>query len=755
MPTKTPSPRKTAKGPDLERILRIIRSAREQRRNALLETESMELVRELGLRVPGRVFVRDSKEAAKVRAAALPGDRAVVKVVSADILHKSDVGGVAIVENSPKALASAVLRMEKAFQGKDVSGYTLNECVDYDRSLGGELLLGMRWTADCGPIVTFGPGGIYTEFLAGSLKPGKAVAIVSAELCGRRELEEELRRTAVCELLAGGLRGQAARVDPAALADAVRAFTGLAKALMPEQVSEFEVNPLVISGGRLVALDARTLLGLSPAAPEPERPIGKIKNLLEARSAALVGVSEKMNVGHVILNNMLKEGFAQDRIYVVKPGSESIEGCRCVPDVPSLPERVDMAVISVPAANVSEVATAFIETEKAESLIVIPGGLEEKAGKGVVSGMHEALAKARRNPWRGPVINGGNCLGIRSVPGSYDTMFIPDHKKSGAPRKDYHRLALVSQSGAFAVSKMDKLSSLAPKYSISIGNQTDLTIGDYLTYLKDDPELEVFAVYVEGFKPLDGLRFLKAAREIRKSGRSVILYRAGRTTEGQKASASHTASIAQDYAVTQALARQSGVVVAETLSDFEELVRLFVLLKDKKPRGLRLGALSNAGFECVAIADNLGAFQLPEFSKATAARLADIFKRCRIDEIVDVHNPLDLTPMAADTAYEDAVRAVLEDPSVDLGVVGCVPLTPALNTLSAGEGHREDIASPESIATRLLKVKAECPKPWVAVIDAGWRYDPLCRLLEGGGVPVFRSEDTALRLLNVFAAARK
>ena len=622
---------KRGAAPDIAAILELIRAARSQGREILLETEGLALLRAAAIPAPEHAFVQDSRQALRLRPGVVPGEQVVVKVVSPGILHKSDVGGVVFVPNTPEDISRAVARMERKFKGTS-AGYLISRFIRYSPALGNELLLGMRWTRDYGAIVTFGPGGIFTEFLAGAFQADRGVAIFSPSRTAAGRIRGVLERAAVTRLLSGGLRGQAARVDMGALERVVRSFAGLADRLMPEHVSELEINPLAVADGRLVALDILVkLAGPVPPVP-PARPLGKLKNLLEARSAALVGVSEKINTGRVILNNMLRDGFDRSRLYVVKQGAGSIDGCRCVPEVASLPERVDLAVLSVPAASVSEIAASFISGEKTESMIIIPGGLEEKEGSdGIVSGMREALARARRSAWGGPVINGGNCLGIRSLPGRYDTMFIPEHKKSVKPKAAHDRLALVSQSGAFAIAKMDKLSGLAPKFSISIGNQCDLTLGDYAAYLKDDPELDVFAFYVEGFKPGDGGRFLDAARSIVDSGRAVILYRAGRSPEGRKATASHTASIAEDYAVTRALAAEAGVVVAETLLDFEGLVRLFVHLREKRPRGRRLGAVSNAGFECVAIADNLGRLSLPEFAPATARRLQGLFKRCRID----------------------------------------------------------------------------------------------------------------------------
>jgi acyl-CoA synthetase (NDP forming) len=106
--------------------------------------------------------------------------------------------------------------------------------------------------------------------------------------------------------------------------------------------------------------------------------------------------------------------------------------------------------------------------------------------------------------------------------------------------------------------------------------------------------------------------------------------------------------------------------------------------------------------------------------------------------------------MMDDEAFEEAVRAVMEDDGIDVGVVGCVPLTAALETLAAGRGHLEDIDREDSIAMRLAKLNNETSKPWIAVVDAGRLYDPMANLLEEKGVPTFRTADEALRAFNVF-----
>ncbi len=737
---------------DTARISRILERAKERSATALLETEGLEILEAIGISAPAHLFFHNASQAAAADLSVFSGLKVVLKVISPHILHKSDVGGVAVVPNRRDAIVAAIETMERKFSGSEVAGFTVSQFVDYDPALGNELLLGARWTEDFGPVVLFGPGGIYTEFLSRNFRAGKDVSILSAIL-PEDEIEGMLQRPAVTQLITRSMRGQPPRISAGRLCEATARFMRFAAEFMPDDIAECEINPVVLAEGKLVALDVLVKLAETREAAQASRPIRKIQNLLEPRSAAIIGVSEKLNPGHIILNNLIREGFDRDRILVVKPGLEKIEGCCCFPDVASLPRSVDLFVLAVDASQAPGVIAGIIEERKAESIILIPGGLEEKQGtETIVSRMHRALNEARKTEWQGPVINGGNCLGITSRPGRYDTMFIPEHKLP-VPKIPVSPVAVLSQSGAFAVANASKLSSINPKYTITLGNQMDLTLGDYLTYLKEDPEVDVFAAYVEGFRPLDGKVFLDAAGEITSGGRTVILYRAGRTAAGTRAAASHTASIGGDYAVTQQLAEAAGVVLAETIADFEDLLRLFVFLRGKELRGRRLGAVSNAGFECVSMADNLGELQLSEFTPRTAGRLRQIFNASRIDQVVDIHNPIDLTPMTGDSAYADTVLAVMEDENVDLGIVGCVPLTAALNTLPRGDGHPDDILREDSIVRRLIRLKAELAKPWVAVVDSGSLYDPMARCLEEGGIPTFRTADRALRLLNTFCNA--
>jgi acyl-CoA synthetase (NDP forming) len=730
-------------------ITDLLEHARAAGRATLFDHEGAAFARAVGFRTPDHVFVRRPAEVARNHLAAFSGTQVVLKVVAPAILHKTDVGGVCTVPRDITAVVTALEDMERALGDRDVRGYTINQFVPHSEALGAQLLASVRWTDDFGPVVALGPGGIHAEWLAKHFASGQSVAVFTAAEPDRVRLARVLERKAFFSALAGAARGGYIHFELDTLVDIVTTLLTFAGGPHASGIQDFEINPIVATPEGPVALDVLVKCRVETPAPPP-RPVHKLRRLLEPRSMAIMGVSDRQNPGRTILQNTLRAGFPRDRLFVIKPGTRELEGVACHPDVSSLPEPVDLLVLSVAAEQVPETVERVVAEQRAESVIVIPGGLGERTGTGgLEERMLAALRASRATAWQGPVLNGGNCLGIRSIPGRYDTTFIPPYKLPRVPNAETP-VALIAQSGAFAVARRSQLLRGTPRYLITVGNQADLTVGDYLTYLKDDPAIRVFACYVEGLRPLDGRRWLEAAAEITRDGRYVVLYRAGRSPTGAEATASHTAALAGDYAITRELAESAGVVVADSLGDFDDLVRLFSYLEQRRVHGWGLGAVSNAGFECVAIADALGRFDLASFTAATQRTLEAAFRQCRIEGIVEARNPVDLTPICPDAVYEEVVRAVVEDPGVDVVVVGCVPLTPALQTLVPDDAHEEDLADEGSIVSRLARVARETPKPLVAVVDAGPLYEPMRTKLLESGVPTFATADRALRMMEVY-----
>jgi acyl-CoA synthetase (NDP forming) len=154
------------------------------------------------------------------------------------------------------------------------------------------------------------------------------------------------------------------------------------------------------------------------------------------------------------------------------------------------------------------------------------------------------------------------------------------------------------------------------------------------------------------------------------------------------------------------------------------------------------------------MADRVGVLSLSPLTDDTRHRLQEILAAHRIDTLVDVHNPLDVTPMAGDATFETIARTLLADETVDAAVIGCVPMTGALQTLPAGTAHKEDLQRSDSVVSRLARLRREVPKPWVAVVDAGELYDAMAAALESAAIPTFRTADRAVRMLSLFVRHR-
>ncbi|HSP06797.1 MAG TPA: acetate--CoA ligase family protein, partial [Acidobacteriota bacterium] len=417
-------------------------------RTVLLETEGYALVRELGIIVPRSVLVRNSDEAADLNLNSFSGSRLVIKVVSPKILHKTDVGGVRIVARDRSLVVETVQEMERRLAHPELAGFLICEFVEHDPSPGGELLLSTRWSPDFGPLVFLGIGGTTSEFLSASIKSGRRMAVLTPAFHSEEDVEFALQEKTIVPLVTGTARGAPVRMSNVDLVALLRRVLAFASRNMPDRIRELEINPLVLTDRGPVALDVLCRTGSGCASSYPDRPIHKLKNLLEPASIAIAGVSEKMNPGHIILKNILASGFPPEKICVIKPGLKEIDGCKCVPDVTSMQDPADLLILSIDAHQIPEVMGQVISGRKAESAILISGGLGERKGTGDLE--HEVrsqLAGSRNSCWKGPLLNGGNCLGIRSVPGRYDTLFIPSYKLR-FPDCEPAPLAVIAQSGA-------------------------------------------------------------------------------------------------------------------------------------------------------------------------------------------------------------------------------------------------------------------------------------------------------------------
>ena len=744
----------------------LFRTAHGEGRSSLFEHEVYRLLAAAGIAsTPRHQVLAGGAEPADELLASFAGSRVVVKIVSGSIAHKSDVGGVAVVANQPAAVRAACQSMLAKLSERDIAGVMLTEFIEADAAgSGSELLVGIRNTREFGMILSAGMGGIDTELYAGGSRRGQAVVSASTALTTAEEFLELFKPTIAYRKVAGMTRGARRLVTDEALLQCFGAFIHLANACStgnPETdfvIEEMEVNPFTCSAGSLVALDGLCRFG-RPQSVRPPRPQGKIDKLLHPASIGIIGASAtRMNFGRITLKNIIASGYDKSRLLVINPDGQEVDGVRCAPNLGALEQKLDLLILAVTADVAFGIIDEVIRTDAVESVLLIPGGMgETEASREPARRMLATIDNARR-AGVGPVFVGGNCLGIISHPGNYDSWFIPEERLPRTQKKAQRSSALISQSGAFLVTRLSKNAWLDPAYMVALGNQNDITHGDMVENFAANPDIHVIGAYVEGFKDLDGLALARAVRKATLAGKQVVIYKAGQSVAGKQAAMGHTASIAGDYEVCLSVLTQAGALIATDVSEFSDLFYISDCLSKKVVSGKRLGAVAGAGYDTVAIADSI---QVGDFSMSLAAigpstreRLVAILKAKKLDALMEVRNPFDINPAADDEAHLLCIEAMAAEPDVDSVVAGLDPTSPVVRSLKKSARPGFDIDSPESIVQTLPGLVASCPKPIVAFIDGGPLFDPMADQLMEHGVCIFRSSERATRALVRYTEAR-
>jgi acyl-CoA synthetase (NDP forming) len=315
-----------------------------------------------------------------------------------------------------------------------------------------------------------------------------------------------------------------------------------------------------------------------------------LKSLFQPESVAIVGASQdELKSGGMFVSSLLKDGY-KGAIYPINRRESEIMSLKSYPSVLDVPGKIDLAVIAVPAQGVPQ-AMAECARKGVKFAVVHSVGFSELGTEG--RELEKQMVEAAR---RGGVhIVGPNCMGIFSPKGCINTI-VPHARVPMEPGG----VAFIGQSG-WASENMTRLGSergLRFSGIVSIGNQSDLTIEDFLEYFGNDPETKVFAAYIEGLK--QPRRFLKLAEEISPK-KPIIVWKGGSSEFGAKAAASHTGSLAGNYALFETVSRQKGIISARSL---EELIDLAVAFScPYLPTGREVGLLIEAGGGAVATGD--------------------------------------------------------------------------------------------------------------------------------------------------------
>jgi 3-hydroxypropionyl-CoA synthetase (ADP-forming) len=517
-------------------------------------------------------------------------------------------------------------------------------------------------------------------------------------------------------------------------------------------IRTLEVNPFAISkDGRLVALDGVAEFAPAPAAEEWSLRVNldNLDAFFRPRGVAVIGVSADRS--HYNLAREIAELLHEVRpenLSLVNRGGGTIRiGGQDYPLHHSLAEvraPVELVVYAAPAQHMAEFL-ASLAGSSVRAVVLIPGVPSALPYAAFVRELRAALPPGIR-------VMGPNCMGVyhaasadgRGAPGvrGINTLFI-NEKRLEVRSSPHASAALLTQSGALAVTAIDKLRNCRPlRAVVSFGNKFDVKVGDLLAYFIADPAVGVVAVYLEGLDAGEGRAFFERARQSRTP---IIAYKAGRTEAGARSAASHTAAMSGNYEAFRAACRQAGVIIAETIEAFSDLIRAFALLAGRPPRGNRVAGVVNAGFESTVGADELSGLTQARLAPKTVERLNAINRF----GLVDVSSPfLDITPMADDAMYAEFVEAVIQDEGVDCVFVAVVPHAVSLKTVP------ETCRDPDSLATRLVDISRRHAKPMVISVNAGRHYGDFVAALEEGGLPVYPDIRSAITSLDAFVSYR-
>ena len=672
-------------------------------------------------------------------------EQVVVKGLGEDLWHKSELGAVRFMAFDRKSVLREATRMRAKIQkaGHRWLGALVCERIDVARvnGLPTELLVSLT-RSEAGWVVVLGAGGMSADALGAHVAPLLWPVDAVSPAAALSELEEHF----LGRVLLGAGRGATAvtsRGKLKAMIDSLWKLAGIAEA---DGLSLLEMNPIAFDkDGDARPLDAVGVRGDRPPlriAP----PADFIKCLLAPRSVAIAGVSAVPGgVGRTVLDNIERCPSLKDRITILKPGAKNFMGFPCLHDVAALKEApVDLLLLATPAPAAVEIVEKLITQGGGARVVgVIAGGIGDGADRGGLGGRLSAfLADARRNGRWTPAIIGPNSMG-HWVPGrGLDTTFIPREKLPEA-RDAGGSLVLLSQSGAFLLCRRSRHHGLGLLLGAALGNQMDAALPDFLDALVPVAECRSVAAYVEGFQPGQLAATVCAARKLAARGVRIVIHRAGRTAAGQVAAASHTGALltgkADHLIFERALLSRAGVRFSETVADFDAAILWLAAFPNIRPGPVAM--ISNAGFECVTGTDALAAtdgkttgFRTATLTPATTSELERMIMAEGLSGIVNPQLPLDLTPMAHDSACLGAAE-ILARGTAETLIVGLVPFTPRLKT---GSEARLSAAAFASVAKR-------CGKPIGIVIDAGEVFTDFRSAFVEQDLPVFDRFEDAIR----------
>ena len=430
-----------------------------------------------------------------------------------------------------------------------------------------------------------------------------------------------------------------------------------------------------------------------------------LESLFDPKSVAVIGASrEEGKVGHDIVKNLVQYGYA-GKVFPVNPKADDILGLKCYHSIPEIAEKIDLAVIVIPAKFVLTAIDELIAKQVPAS-IIITAGFKETG----VEGAKLEKVLAEKVSAAGMRVLGPNCLGLIDTHANLNASFAQGMPKRG-------NIAFFSQSGALGTAILDWALGEDIGFSkfVSLGNKMDLSETELLEAVADDPHTDVILGYIEGVK--DGAAFLRAAERASRR-KPVIITKSGSTAAGAKAASSHTGALAGSESAFKAAFKQAGIIRANSVQDLFDFALGFS--SRRVPTGPNLVIVTNAGGPGIIAADAVerSTMRMAQLSKETIDNLHD-----KLPHTAALYNPVDVIGDAKPDRYQVALANTLADPRVDAALVILTP---------------QGMTDPDGVAQVVTKAAAGTSKPILASFMGGPRVEEGAKKLMTSGIPSYQ-----------------
>jgi acetyl coenzyme A synthetase (ADP forming)-like protein len=626
---------------DKQKVRQILDAARAAGRTSLTAPEGKLVCDAYGIAVPKEGVASSAAEAGKL--AAGMGFPVVMKIVSPDILHKTEAGGVLVgvksAEEASKAYDTILANAKKYKADAKIDGIQVQQMLKG----GQEVIVGAVTDGSFGKLVAFGLGGVLVEVL-------KDVTFRLAPTT-KDEALSMLDGIQAAEMLKGVRGGEAVNRD--ALAKLIVGISELVSDF-PE-ISEMDLNPVFATAQGAIAADVRIVVDFNqkPARYRPAEAdvVTSMNRIMKPRAVAVIGASDETGkIGNSVMKNLINGGY-KGQIYPIHPKAAEIMGHKAYKSVKDVPGEIDTAVFAIPAKLVAGALTECGE-KKIAGAILIPSGFAETGNH---EGQQELVEIGRKYNIR---MMGPNIYGFYYTPANLCATFCTAYDVKGST-------ALSSQSGGIgmAIIGYSRSAKMGVSAIVGLGNKSDIDEDDLLLYFEQDDNTKVIAQHCEDLK--DGRAFAEVAKRVSKK-KPVIMLKAGRTSAGAAAASSHTGALAGNDKIYEDVLRQSGVIRAKSLRDLLDFARGVPLLPT--PKGENVVIITGAGGSGVLLSDAC-VYNGLKLLKPMPADLDAAFRKF-IPPFGAAGNPVDITGGEPPITYMNTVRLGLEEDRIHALILG-------------------------------------------------------------------------------------